>query len=371
MAFTFVPTTLAEAIEELRTQVDGRSSPPPTAATTPFAPGSTSRSTSAGSRHRRAGEHQQAWPSRARPLLRLRRHPGDRSRHRPSTHDASSSSPPASTASRRPRGPHGVRPSRRQVGEGARAGTGTDWRPSSDRRATRRRLHPRRRQWLLARHYGLSSDAVHPSTSSRPTASGHASADEQSELFWALKGGGGGARVIRRHGDRPLLDRVCGNLLYRHRWRTRSPGAESDWVSGVPKARVLGRRDPLPPLDTVPEPLRGSRSRSCAAAGRGRPSPVRLSTEWRNWRAPLVVFDPMPLRRTTPSAGTPGSRAGHGLTRVRHASRQAITVVKATLPAPGQPPTLLSRESRHAGGAIGFGLRARQHHGLLEAVPIR
>ncbi len=214
----------------------------------------------------------------------------------------------------------------------------------------------------LARHYGLSSDAVRAFDLVTPDGiEVRASADEQPELFWALKGGGGGTLGVVTGMEIdlvPVTTVYAGNLLYpvtmarevMTRWR--------DWVATVPNeltsaVTIMN----FPPIDDVPEPLRGQSFvlvRGCwsgdLAVGEA------LIDGWRNWKAPVVdMFGPMPFSANDSISQDPVDPMPAMVTTEWFDAfpDEAIdVVVKAAVPAAGRAPMLVLAEVRHAGGAI-------------------
>ncbi|WP_088317480.1 FAD-binding oxidoreductase [Kineosporia sp. R_H_3] len=146
----------------------------------------------------------------------------------------------------------------------------------------------------LARRYGFGSDNAVAFDVVTPDGSlVRASAHDNPELFWALRGVGGGpfgvvvGMEIALH---PLSRLYAGNLYYpaelagevARRWR--------DWVAGAPEelssSVVLMQ---YPPAPEVPEALRGRsfavvRGAWCGDAAQG----TELLDDWRRWRTPLV-----------------------------------------------------------------------------------
>src|SRR5262249_54041845 len=113
----------------------------------------------------------------------------------------------------------------------------------------------------LGRKYGLAANSV--LAAEVVTADGRAvrvDRDHEPELFWAVRGGGGGFGVVtalefRLYSVRTLY---AGDLFWPieragevlHAWRT--------WVESVPDEMTsLGRLLHMPPLPQIPEPFRG------------------------------------------------------------------------------------------------------------------
>src|SRR6516162_8402982 len=112
----------------------------------------------------------------------------------------------------------------------------------------------------LARHYGLAANSV--TAAELVTPGGdlvRADADHESDLFWAVRGGGGiGVVTALEMGLYPVGDLYAGNLFFPiaraaevlHAWRA--------WTGTVPdEVTSQGRLVRLPPAPQLPEPLRG------------------------------------------------------------------------------------------------------------------
>lgn len=214
--------------------------------------------------------------------------------------------------------------------------------------------------WLARRH-GLSSDLVRAFELVTPDGiEVRTSADQQPELFWALKGGGAGALGVVTAMEIelvPLTTVYGGNLLYPAemagevltRWR--------DWIRTVPdeltSAVTLMN---YPPLDAVPEPLRGRsfvqlRGVWCGDLREGQV----LLDQWREWQAPVMdLFGPMPFTEIATVSNDPVDPIPAMVTTewFDHLVDEAIdVVVRAAFP-PDTPPVLVFAELRHAGGAM-------------------
>src|SRR5215472_15174348 len=113
----------------------------------------------------------------------------------------------------------------------------------------------------LARRYGLAANSV--TAAELVTPDGRlvrADAEHESDLFWAVPGGGGSVGVVTALEMRlyPVRDLYAGVLFFPidrsaellHAWRA--------WTGTLPdEVTSLGRILRLPPLPEVPEPLRG------------------------------------------------------------------------------------------------------------------
>src|SRR4051812_44382653 len=115
----------------------------------------------------------------------------------------------------------------------------------------------------LARRYGLSANSV--LAIELVDAGGdlvRASADENPELFWALRGGGGSFGVVTaiEIALYPVADLYAGWLIFPMERASEILPAWREWVETVPdEVTSIGRLLQVPPLPTIPEPLRGRR----------------------------------------------------------------------------------------------------------------
>jgi len=113
----------------------------------------------------------------------------------------------------------------------------------------------------LARRYGLAANSVTAAELVTPDGElVRADADHESDLFWAIRGGGGSVGVVTALEMRlyPVAELYAGDLFFPiaraaevlHAWR--------DWTATVPdEVTSLGRLLRFPPLPEIPEPLRG------------------------------------------------------------------------------------------------------------------
>lgn len=214
----------------------------------------------------------------------------------------------------------------------------------------------------LGRRYGLASDSVRSFDLVTPDGiEVHCDRFEQPEVFWALKGGGGGSLgvVTSMEIDLYPVDTVyAGNLLYPVEMAAEVMTRWRDWVGGVGDeltSSVLVMN--FPPFEEVPEPIRGKSFvivRGCWSgdldAGKA------LIDEWRAWREPaLDMFGPMPFTMADTISNDPVDPMPAKVTSElfdRLPDEAIRSIVHAAAPAPGQPPILAFAEIRHAGGAV-------------------
>lgn len=213
----------------------------------------------------------------------------------------------------------------------------------------------------LGRKYGMAVDSV--LAFELVSASGdlvRASATENADLYWGLRGGGGSFGVVTGMEIRlyPVDTVYGGNLLY--------PAADArevmrryrDWIKTNPDeltTSIVVMN--FPPIPQIPEPLRGQtfvmvRGCYCGPVEEGE---KMITSYWRNWKAPVMdMFGPMPFAEVAKISSDPVNPAPSHSTGawVRALSDEAIdTLLQYALPQ-GGPPALTLVEVRHVGGAV-------------------
>lgn len=238
----------------------------------------------------------------------------------------------------------------------------------------------------LGRRYGLCSDSARGFDV--VTAAGdllHASAGENAELFWALKGGGGGSLGVVTSMELdlyPATEVYAGNLLYPafmardvlRRFRDWAAEADERLTSSVVMMN-------FPPFEEVPEPLRGQSFvmvRGCWSGDLD--EGAALVDQWRAWRPPVMdLFGPMPFSAVDSISQDPVDPMPAMVTTECFDTLPdaAIDVlVDAAVPAPGRAPMLVFAELRQMGGAVRRGAQgaandlARSGEFLLEMVGV-
>ncbi|MBD0323652.1 MAG: FAD-binding oxidoreductase, partial [Aldersonia sp.] len=214
----------------------------------------------------------------------------------------------------------------------------------------------------LAREHGLSSDAVRWFELVTPDGTlVRTSATELPEIFWALKGGGAGSLgvVTAMQIDLFPVDVVyAGNLFYPvedareviTRWREWTRDADRRLTTA---AVVIN----FPPLDVVPEPMRGRSfviMRGCWTGDLE--EGAAMIDEWRQWREPIMdTWGPLPFAAADAIAMDPTDPVPAMATTEWFDTMpdEAVDILlNAVVPTPGRPPMVLAAEIRHAGGAI-------------------
>lgn len=214
--------------------------------------------------------------------------------------------------------------------------------------------------WLGRRH-GLCTDTVRwfrvvLADGSVVTAS----AEENPDLFWALRGGGHGSLgvVVEMEIDLvPVGDVYGGNLLYPIEMALEVFDRYRNWSQDLPdeitSAFTIMN---YPPIEDVPEPVRGrsfALVRGCHCGDME--NAASLIDTWRRWREPEIdMFGPMPFAEVAaisqdPVDPVPAMSSGRWLTGLDVEVGEAI--VEAAAHAETPSPVIIA-ETRHAGGAI-------------------
>jgi hypothetical protein len=213
----------------------------------------------------------------------------------------------------------------------------------------------------LARKHGLSIDSV--LRFEVVTMDGEmltASAEENADLFWALRGGTGAFAIVTRMQIKlyPVTTVYGGTLVYpadnaravMQFFRDWSQYLPDDWTVSVALMN-------LPPLPELPPFLSGKSVvmvHGCYSGADLRLGQMMLQA-WLDWQAPLAnMFGEMPFSQVgmisnDPQDPLPGLSSGAWLADL---SDEAIdSIMQFTLPA-GGPPALVKAEVRLAGGAM-------------------
>jgi FAD binding domain-containing protein/berberine-like enzyme len=218
--------------------------------------------------------------------------------------------------------------------------------------------------WLSRKH-GLGANSV--TAIEVVTADGRlrrVDGDNDPDLFWAIRGGGGNFGVVTAIEFRLFeVPEVYAGILWfpvdrageiLSEWRA--------WTDGLPdESTSVGRILQLPPIDEIPEPVRGKSFAvvefiHCGDEAEGREliepmralGPVIDTVDW-------IPVESLSNLHMDPEHPVPGAGDGMALDDVDETAIDAI--VSGTVGAP-----LLSVEIRHLGGEIG---RNRAGHGAV------
>lgn len=184
-------------------------------------------------------------------------------------------------------------------------------------------------------------------------------AENEPDLFWALRGGGGGYAIVTALQLRllPIAEIYAGALVFPAELGTDAVRAYRDWAAGVSDdVTSVVRFVTPPPIPDVPEPIRGKPlltiDGACIgsqAEGEAIVAPLRELGE-----TIMDTWEQMPAEglchiHMDPENPVPG--IGEGMT-IRELPDEAIEAF-AGLAGPGSGSPLLLSELRHIGGALG------------------
>jgi hypothetical protein len=222
----------------------------------------------------------------------------------------------------------------------------------------------------FGRKYGWACNRV--SAIELVTADGEArtvDADSEEDLFWALRGGGGGYAVVTAlHVELvQVSEAYAGALLFPPELTADAIRAYRDWTEGIPEevgsmVRVLN----LPPIPDIPEPVRGKSWLAISAACIGsREDGEQAIAPLREIGQPAVdTFDQVPASAVTAIAMDPEPPVpalGHHRVLTELPDDAIDAFIEAAGPESGSP--LLLVELRHLGGALA---RAAENGGALD-----
>jgi FAD/FMN-containing dehydrogenase len=197
--------------------------------------------------------------------------------------------------------------------------------------------------------------------------------ENEPELFWALRGGGGNFGVVTalEFDLRPIPEVYAGVLFFPFERAAEVLHAWHEWTDGVPdEVTAVGRLLQFPPLEVVPEPVRGKSFAVVEAVFLG------TEAEGRELMAPLRALAPaMDTFSMVPPAGiaelhmdprdpTPYD-SNHAL--LGELPARAIDDLVAAA-GPGSGSSLVSVELRHTGGELS---RRRLGNGAIASLPGR
>jgi FAD/FMN-containing dehydrogenase len=223
----------------------------------------------------------------------------------------------------------------------------------------------------LGRRYGLAANSV--TAVELVNADGdlvRADADNESELFWALRGGGGSFGVVTALEFQlyPISEVYAGILFFPldrgaevlHAWRR--------WIEDVPDdVTSVGRFLQFPTIPDTPEPLRGGSFAVIEAVFlSGKEAADELLRPLRELGPAMDTFATIPVEdlkhlHMDPKQPGPGYGDGMLLGELTEETVEALSRVAGA----GSGSPLISVEVRHLGGALS---RQRPGHGALATV---
>ncbi|HEX6663696.1 MAG TPA: FAD-binding oxidoreductase, partial [Gaiellaceae bacterium] len=210
----------------------------------------------------------------------------------------------------------------------------------------------------LARRYGTAANSV--LAVELVDADGElvrADADNEPELFWSLRGGGGAFGVVTALEFRlyPVTEVHAGVLFFPIERGSEVLRAWRSWTEGVPdEVTSLGRFLQVPPIPEIPEPLRGGSFVVVEATYLGdEASADKLLRPLRDLGPAMDTFATTPVGSLSslhmdPEHPVPG--AGDGMLLGDFPEEAIDALVEAAGAGSGSP--LLSVEVRHLGGAL-------------------
>lgn len=210
----------------------------------------------------------------------------------------------------------------------------------------------------LARRYGLAADSVR--SIDIVTADGvlrHASATENSDLFWGLRGGGGNFGVVTaiEFALYPVATIYGGSLVYPGELAGEALRFFRDWTKTAPDDLTSSiALMKFPALPQVPEAMRGKSQVIVRAAYAGDAAHGEaLMRPWLDWHAPTsnslreMPFTEVGSIQNDPVDPSPAFASNEMLDKL---SDGVIDVIVRYMTDAASP--LVFTELRHAGGAI-------------------
>ena len=210
----------------------------------------------------------------------------------------------------------------------------------------------------LARKYGLAADSVR--SIDIVTADGvlrHASPAENSDLFWGIRGGGGGFGVVTamEFSLYPVTSLYGGGLMYPGELAREALRFYREWIKTVPDELTSSiSLAKFPNAPQLPEAMRGKKLVIMRAAYAGDAATGQaLIQPWLNWHAPIgnafreTPFAEVGTISNDPVNPTPSEHSNELLDEL---SDGAIDVIVRFMTDDQSP--LIFTELRHAGGAI-------------------
>ena len=219
-----------------------------------------------------------------------------------------------------------------------------------------------------ARKLGLSTNSI--AAIELVTADGRArrvDADSDADLFWALRGGGGNFGIVTALEVElySIPDIYAGVLFFPWERSSEVLHAWLEWTATVPdEVTSVGRILQFPPLDEIPEPLRGGKFAIVEAVYMGdEASGADLLKPLRDLGPAMDTFAmvaPADIAELHMDPPQPVPYTGEGQMLGPLDGEAIDRFVAAAGPESGSP--LVSAEIRHTGGALS---RPQPHHGAL------
>jgi len=210
----------------------------------------------------------------------------------------------------------------------------------------------------LSRRYGLAANSV--TAIELVNAEGElvrADADQNADLFWALRGGGGSFGVVTalEFALYPITDVHAGVLFFPLERGAEVLRAWRRWVDSAPdEVTSVGRFLQFPPVPALPEHLRGQSFAVIEAVSLlGQDASDELLRPLRELGPQLDTFATIPAHsldrlHMDPEHPVPGAGDGMVLSDLNDAAIDALVQTAGA----GSHSPLLSVELRHAGGAL-------------------
>jgi FAD/FMN-containing dehydrogenase len=224
--------------------------------------------------------------------------------------------------------------------------------------------------WMV-RRYGLACNSIR--AAEVVTADGRqvrADTDSEPELFWALRGGGGSFGVVTALELElfPVRELYAGVLFWPQERAAEVLGAWHEWAGGVPDEMTsIGRLVNVPPLEEIPEPVRGRSFVMVEAAWLGDEAggseQLAALRELGPEMDTFAMIPPTGLGALHMDPPEPVPGAGDGML-LGDFPAEAIDAIVATA-GPGTDSPLVSIEVRHLRGAAE---RSDPAHGVRAAL---
>jgi FAD/FMN-containing dehydrogenase len=223
----------------------------------------------------------------------------------------------------------------------------------------------------LGRKHGLNANSV--TAVEMVTADGsivRADRDNEPELFWAVRGGGGNFGVVTaiEFDLYPVKELYAGVMFFPFERAEEVLHTWHEWSAGVPdEVTSIGRLLQFPPIPDIPEPMRGRSFSVVEAAYLGDESDgAELMAPIRELGPEMDTFATIPApglshMHMDPPEPVPALTDHHMVGELPAEGIDAL--LGAAGPGSGSP--LLSVELRHLGGALG---RSGPDHGAVDTL---